>query len=539
MSFDLFPNEQNATLLNAARHPSTTPDAGTWGNFLPGAASYGMRSLAEVGRAVDLAGSVFPIAYDWATGDKNNTQRDKYFAEHDAVFNSAVDYWTPRPGEVGTAGQIAGQLAGGILQASISPALLVGTAQLSTAEDLTREGVDPGAANVVGDIAGIGAAVGLKLPFLGKTLASRVLTGATGNVVQGAATAGASHTVLDAAGSPEQAAQYNATDLKGRLIDALMGAAFGGLAHLEAGSGRKLTPQEDYKQFLAETGLSKEAVETRSNSTADMVPMPPGVSKITRQKSAIEGDGMFATESVAPGDILAPARIDGKRTPAGRYTNHSNEPNAEFRPTSSGDLNLVALKPINEGTEVLIDYRQAGEVNGTGIRKLTPTEEAALLVANQARHLEDTTLPGRPATEADLTQHVQTMREAVDQMLRGEPVNIDATAKGMQMHPDPERFRQRAEMMDEVLRVAKEQAPPTEPIQAPLRGVDSVENIARRAVEETPDMMLPTGETNPDGSPTMVRAADAIAHTDMEAAHAKTNAPSLFQTAANCLLGAL
>lgn len=450
MSFDFFPREQSATLLNAARNPSLIPEAGAFDNFLPGAGAYAMRSLAEVGRAVDMAGSVFPIAYDAITGDKNNTERDRYFDEHNAVFNHAVDYWTPKPGEVGAAGQITGQLAGGVLQAVVAPALLVATSQLSAAEDLARQGVDAGAANVVGDIAGIGAAVGLKLPFLGKTLASRVLTGAAGNVVQGAATAGASHAVLDAAGNPVQAAQYDALDIKARLLDAMLGAAFGGLAHLDA--------------------------------------------------------------------------------------------------------------------------------------KLTPTDKAALLVANQARHLEDTTAPGRPATDTDRTQHVQAMREAIEQVLNGEPVAVDGPLRGVQFHPDEAQARARTEVADEALRIASQEKSgepiaPTgttrpaaafeassgltdnspaglttriaravrqfldgEPVTGEARRPDTVDPVtakARQAVAENPDLLYPTGQVNADGSPMRLRAADALALADAEAAHAKDVGIDVFRTAANCLLGAL
>lgn len=43
MSFDFFPNEQGATLLNAARKPSTTPEASTFDGFAKGAGMYTMR----------------------------------------------------------------------------------------------------------------------------------------------------------------------------------------------------------------------------------------------------------------------------------------------------------------------------------------------------------------------------------------------------------------------------------------------------------------------------------------------------------------
>lgn len=429
MSFDFFPNEQTATLLNAARHPSDTPDPGTFTNFLPGAASYGMRSLAEVGRAVDMAGAVFPIAVDAITG--GTERQDQYFREHDEVFNNAVEHWTPKPGEVGTAGQVAGQLAGGVLQATISPALLVATSQLATGEDLVRQGVDATTANEVGAVGGAGSAIGIKLPFLGRTLASRVASGVVGNVAQGAGVAGAQHAILDAAGNEQQAQQFDPTDLRGRLIDAMLGAAFGGLAHVET--------------------------------------------------------------------------------------------------------------------------------------KLTPVDEAALLVTNQARHLEETTSPGEPRTANDLTQHVDAMREAVGQLLRGDPVAVDKTIEGMGMDESPRAVQDRAELADELTRLAAEEVPPAQPIEpeagdVPIRATepanaeptdtggpgaeatpaeavptDAVTARAQAALERNPDMLMPTSDTEAPPE----RAADVLQRLGDERADAQAHAADLFRTAAACLLGVL
>lgn len=421
MSFDFFPNEQGATLLNAARKPSTTPEPGMFENFAKGAGMYTMRSLAEAGRAVDMAGAVFPIAYDAVVG--GTEQQDQYFKEHDEVFNGAVDYWTPKPGEVGTAGQVAGQLAGGVMQAIVSPALLVGTTQLSASEDLVRNGVDSTTAQVVGGIQGASMAVGLKLPYLGQTLATRVLSGAGGNLVQGTAGALASSEVLKAEGYDKQAEQFNPWDLRARALDVMLGAAFGGLAHIDA------------KGKLQE---------------------PP---------------------------------------------------------------------------------------------KLTPTDEAALLVANQARHLEDVTPQGRPATDADATMHADAMRRAIDQVLRGEQVTVDDVVRDMRLVPDEAQYQQRAEIMSEAQRIAEQVAPfdpilpkmePTRPLadNIPMDG-DPASIQARRFATEQPDLTIPTNRADADGNPVTMRAADAIALADAEVAHAQATAANLFKTAANCLLGAL
>ena len=68
------------------------------------------------------------------------------------------------------------------------------------------------------------------------------------------------------------------------------------------------------------------------------------------------------------------ARIDGKRTPAGVFTNHSCTPNAHFEAYTDGDLNLVASQNIYKGEEVTLDYRQAASVNGLQPDRLEVTE---------------------------------------------------------------------------------------------------------------------------------------------------------------------
>jgi hypothetical protein len=62
---------------------------------------------------------------------------------------------------------------------------------------------------------------------------------------------------------------------------------------------------------------------------------------------------------------------------------------------------------------------------------------------------------------------------------------------------------------------------------------------ARRAVEQYPDMVVPTGRIAEDGAPIMVRASDALTHAETTLTEAKTTSENIFRTAAACLLGAL
>ena len=207
-------------------------EPGFFSGFGKGVGMYAMKGFAETARAIDLLGSVPPVLMDKLSG--GTTRGDQYFQQHEDVFGSAVDYWTPKAGEVGAAGQIIGSLAGALPQIMVNPALGVGTAVLAPAEDLTKAGVGTGAAITVGMIQGAALAAGIRMPFLGSTLATKMATGAGGNLLQGVLAAAGSKGVLKAGGYDQAAEGFQPFDVTQRAVDILMGLAFGGLAHLDA-----------------------------------------------------------------------------------------------------------------------------------------------------------------------------------------------------------------------------------------------------------------------------------------------------------------
>lgn len=146
----------------------------------------------------------------------------------------------------------------------------------------------------------------------------------------------------------------------------------------------------DYARFLAESCLNAAWVAAVSANPDDQVPLPDGWSARVAT-SPIHGLGMFATGSVARGAVIAPARIGGKRTPAGRYVNHSARPNALGVPRSpvpDADVDLVALRPILAGEEITLDYREALRANRSlarAARRETMTSLVAALMQNGQR----------------------------------------------------------------------------------------------------------------------------------------------------------
>lgn len=226
MSLDLYREEIDNRL--ASLRPATEPEPGMFDNFLAGSGKVAMQTFAKAGRAASMA--VAPLAMALEKSPDSTELQDKYFKAHDDIFGNAVDYWTPKPGEVGAAGQVVGQLLGTLPMVFASPALTVAATQLSTGEDLVRKGVDAGKAQAVGGVQAAGLGLGIWVPILGQTLAQRVLLGGAGfNVAQGLATRAASAELLE--GTPG-AEDFKALDPTALTLDVLLGAAFGGIAHI-------------------------------------------------------------------------------------------------------------------------------------------------------------------------------------------------------------------------------------------------------------------------------------------------------------------
>ncbi|MCC6800418.1 MAG: hypothetical protein IT325_09885 [Anaerolineae bacterium] len=123
--------------------------------------------------------------------------------------------------------------------------------------------------------------------------------------------------------------------------------------------------RQDFESVLTETGIGAEQAAAETENEDDQIPFPDGSYAVRVAASPIHGQGLFATSTLQAGDLIAPALIDGRRTPAGRFTNQSVTPNALMLPRPNGDIDLVALAPIEGmrggqlGDEITIDYRVA------------------------------------------------------------------------------------------------------------------------------------------------------------------------------------
>lgn len=124
--------------------------------------------------------------------------------------------------------------------------------------------------------------------------------------------------------------------------------------------------RDDFEQVLKDFGFDAETVRQQSEDESDQIDMPVAFKAVAQvRNSNIEGKGLFLSWHIAAGQIIAPARISGKRTPAGRYVNHSMNPNCKYVADENGDIYLMSLRDIDGckgggcGEELTVDYRQA------------------------------------------------------------------------------------------------------------------------------------------------------------------------------------
>ncbi len=118
----------------------------------------------------------------------------------------------------------------------------------------------------------------------------------------------------------------------------------------------------DYLSILNDFGFDEATARSQSENEDDQIPMNSNFGVIISD-SQIEGKGVIATIPFESGAIIAPAMINGKRNPIGRYTNHSKNPNCEFVWLDDKNIVIRSLKRIKgcvagyKGEELTVNYR--------------------------------------------------------------------------------------------------------------------------------------------------------------------------------------
>lgn len=184
---------------------------------------------------------------------------------------------TPDPTTTGTATQMlhgvaegayllsSGALAGGAAGAAATVGSVEGGSRY---QELKEQGVDTKTAAASGAVTAITSAAGAFMPAAyGSTLATRLLTGAASNTAFGTVNRAADHLILEAGGYQEMADQQKVWDGTQMLVDAALGATFGGIHHA-------LTPAESIAVKAVQSPESRDAALAVNLSLKDRQAAP-------------------------------------------------------------------------------------------------------------------------------------------------------------------------------------------------------------------------------------------------------------------------
>lgn len=215
---------------------------------------------------------------------------------------------TPDPRTTGTAVGIVhgvgegaylatvGGLAGGVPGAAALTGGVEGSAKY---HELIEQGVSPAAALESAGVTAVASGAGVLIPGgFGSTLASKLLTGAGAQVGLGFASRYADHKILEANGYPEMAAQQKVWDSTQVLIDALLGVAFGGLAHLHGREAQAIKGAANEPGVVDAALVANLASHDRSLSPG--VPVDPAATHAHGDALEVSNEQLLAGE---PNDI--------------------------------------------------------------------------------------------------------------------------------------------------------------------------------------------------------------------------------------------
>ena len=135
-----------------------------------------------------------------------------------------------------------------------------------------------------------------------------------------------------------------------------------GPATVDQATADSAATRADFDAFLGEVGKTPEQFRAGSEQTTDVVEQPAG-EPVAVGQSGIEGQGILVQGDAPAGKPLATVfTADGSRTQAGRYLNHSQDPNAELSLTPDGRIMAVPTRDLKAGEELTVDYRQAAQI---------------------------------------------------------------------------------------------------------------------------------------------------------------------------------
>ena len=125
----------------------------------------------------------------------------------------------------------------------------------------------------------------------------------------------------------------------------------------------------DYQRFLQDTNLTEEYIQQVTHSVPFVKLHDDNLQVV---KSDSEGVGLFAKDLSIGSSI--PALLDGEKTEAGRFVNHSDNPNAEMIVVNDKNIELITTRNLID-EEITIDYRESNGAKQVARNNISALEE--------------------------------------------------------------------------------------------------------------------------------------------------------------------
>lgn len=545
------------------------------------AVGFSKRLISDPAFTADIAPTVniFRVMFPDADKSLNDT--------YDTVgkqLQSARGYVKPDAGSQGTAaevlyglGQFAPAIGATIIGGpTVGAATAFGSSYEQSYQDFRAKGVDEATArNLAAQQSSFNAA-GMALPAaIGTTLATRIASGVAINTGFGGLNRYSVGETLEERGYADMAKQYRVFDGQAMLVDAVLGAAFGGAHHLASrnaadtpapqpetetpipaaevqsvpdnapasvqaeaspdpvslGDG-PAAPQVTYESRMAELEADSGQLLSRGDRKVWQSEVANGervVAKLEAQDKAIRDAAptgsaganrrYFAENRAALDDISSQLATARERLQNARDTLEPNMPGGRFYDARAD------LSRLQQG---IIPESMRGLVRESAIK---PSDIDAAHTLNEGLYYDVESAPVLHASNESINSHVAAMDEAYRQLSNGQPVNIGMMARGLDGPARPGMLDAASEQHNAMRQVFDEngvryETPADLGVEAPAPRAESAFSTADESggqVSVDPD----TGQAISANSYDLMAARDmATANPDLTIAHPDTGQPT-------------
>ena len=445
------------------------------------AVGFSKRLISDPAFTADIAPTVniFRVMFPDADKSLNDT--------YDTVgkqLQSARGYVKPDAGSQGTAaevlyglGQFAPAIGATIIGGpTVGAATAFGSSYEQSYQDFRAKGVDEATArNLAAQQSSFNAA-GMALPAaIGTTLATRIASGVAINTGFGGLNRYSVGETLEEQGYADMAKQYRVFDGQAMLIDAVLGATFGGAHHLASRNATETpapqpeaeapipaaevqsvpdnapaavqaeaspdpvslgdgpaAPQVTYESRMAELEADSGQLLSRGDRKVWQSEVANGeraVAKLEAQDKAIRDAAptgsaganrrYYAENRAALDDISSQLATVRERLQNARDTLEPNMPGGRFYDARAD------LSRLQQG---IIPESMRGLVRESTIK---PSDIDAAHTLNEGLYYDVESAPVLHASNESINSHVSAMDEAYRQLSDGQPVNIGMMARGL------------------------------------------------------------------------------------------------------------